>query len=159
MRWKQKVLWNDQLLIENFTLIIFFSKKKKSIFLNMYVRLFSCFFTEPYVTYWRDESTLLQIRTPSGDGNVLHKYNSGGLLLRTASGDSLSLYEYNDENLLTGVTHTRESKFTLKITLVRNIVNLPKGKYIQIQSRTNAYSRLPFYGLKTNYFKRPCPTL
>ena len=96
------------------------------------------------MTYWRDESTLLQIRTPSGDGNVLHKYNSGGLLLRTASGDSLSLYEYNDENLLTGVTHTRESKFTLKITLVRNIVNLPKGKYIQIQSRTNAYSRLPF---------------
>ena len=157
MRWKQKVLWNDQLLIENFTLIIFFSKKK---YLSEYVcKAIFMFFTEPYVTYWRDESTLLQIRTPSGDGNVLHKYNSGGLLLRTASGDSLSLYEYNDENLLTGVTHTRESKFTLKITLVRNIVNLPKGKYIQIQSRTNAYSRLPFYGLKTNYFKRPCPTL
>ena len=154
MKWKQKVLWNDQSLIENFTLIIFFSKK--SFF--KYVRLFLWFFTEPYVTYWRDESTLLQIRTPSGDGNVLHKYNAGGLLLRTASGDSLSLYEYNDENLLTGVTHTRESKFTLKITLVRNIVNLPKGKYIQIQSWTNAYSHLPFCGLITLFFKRAYQT-
>ena len=124
---------------------------KKKVSFN-YLRL--CFFTEPYVTYWRDESTLLQIRTPSGDGNVLHKYNSGGLLLRTASGDSLSLYEYNDENLLTGVTHTRESKFTLKITLVRNIVNLPKGKYIQIQSWTNAYSHLPFCGSKTHFFSK-----
>ena len=82
------------------------------------------------MTYWRDESTLLQIRTPSGDGNVLHKYNALGLLLKTASGDSLSLYDYNDENLLTGVTHTREGKFTLKITLVRNLVKLPKGKYL-----------------------------
>ena len=81
------------------------------------------------MTYWRDESTLLQIRTPSGDGNVLHKYNALGLLLKTASGDSLSLYDYNDENLLTGVTHTREGKFTLKITLVRNLVKLPKGKW------------------------------
>ena len=38
--------------------------------------------------------------------------------------------DYNDENLLTGVTHTREGKFTLKITLVRNLVKLPKGKYL-----------------------------
>ena len=40
------------------------------------------------------------------------------------------LLDYNDENLLTGVTHTREGKFTLKITLVRNLVKLPKGKYL-----------------------------
>ena len=83
--------------------------------------------SEPFVTYWKDESTLLQIRTPSGDGNVLHKYTALGLLKKTASGDSLSLYDYNDENLLTSVTHTRERKFTLKITLVRDIVNLPQG--------------------------------
>ena len=101
--------------------------------------------SEPFVTYWQDEATLLQIRTPSGDGNVLHKYTALGLLRKTASGDSLSLYDYNDENLLTGVTHTREGKFTLKITLVRNLVKLPKGKYLSYIGTTkkNTFRQKP----------------
>ncbi len=76
--------------------------------------------TEPFITYWAAGTNLLQqIRTPSGDGNVAHKYNALGLLLKTASGDSLSLYQYNEDNLLTRVTHNQEDAFTLKSTFVR----------------------------------------
>ena len=76
--------------------------------------------TEPYVTYWQNKGQLLQVRTPSGNGNVLYKYASEdgqSKLVKTASGDSLTTYDYKGGRL-TGVTHTHHNAFTLKNTYV-----------------------------------------
>ena len=87
---------------------------------------------EPYVTYWQNvagksnanvagksNAKLLQVRTPSGNGNVLYKYSKAEKLEKVASGDSLSLYEYKGD-LLTGVTLNHKA-FTMKNTYVHTL--------------------------------------
>ena len=90
--------------------------------------------SDPYVTYWHQDK-LLQVRTPSGNGNVLYKYDGELKLLKTASGDSLSLYQYSPNQLLTGVTHNHKEAFSMKNTYVHSPVELSSNEVRLLELR------------------------
>lgn len=73
---------------------------------------------EPFTGYFGQHGELLQVRTPSGNGNVIYRYNDLGQLSKMASGDSVTLYEYDDARYLTRILLNHDGKFSLKITYV-----------------------------------------
>ena len=93
----------------------------------------------------------MQVKPPSGNGNVLHEYNENGKPLKITSGDFQSIYEYN-KGQLSRVIHTPVDKGWSKTTFVTDWVHDPSERTVRFREmRVDFEPKLGLASAKFDY--------
>ena len=92
----------------------------------------------------------LQVKPPSGNGNVIYEYNGNGKLRKVTSGDFQSKYEYTQGKLLSSVTHTQEGKGWSKTVIVHDWIPDKIERNVRLREIRNEFD--PKSGLASAKF-------